>query len=229
MAMRRLVVLSALSGSLLFAAGKKESVIVPVDLSAGPAFHVLPTPLSDGQSFLSGLAVEAFAVITPDVLKSQRDRIPKKWRRMISKDQELHIKPFYLTFLPTTFLIHRGDRHEAYAATWSLFGLNWVARPLSSLEAEFGLKLPTLTYAWIQSPRIEENDKVFWGIGATPRAQILWRITKSLHASASWDQHLYLPIATTEYTPQDRSPENWSTHGVASLKLHVRLPTTQKI
>lgn len=214
---------------ITWAAGKKEEVIVPIDISAGPAFHMLPIPLADGQTFLGGIAIDAYAVVTPDVLKNQKDRIPKKWRKFIAQDQELQIKPFYLTLLPTTFLIHRGDRHEAYAATWSFFGLNWVYRPLKPVDIEFGLKLPTLTYAWIQSPRIEEEDKTFFGIGATPRIQALWRVSRSVHLSAAWDENLYLPIATAEYTPTDRRKETWTTHGVASFKLHFRIPTTQRI
>lgn len=228
-AMKTSLSLLLFSLSIVFANGKKEAVVVPIDISAGPAFHMLPTPLADGHTFMTGLAIEAYAVITPDILTSKRDRIPKKWRKLIAKDQELQIKPFYLTLLPSTFLIHTGDDHEAYAATWSLFGLNWVARPLKTVELEFGIKLPTLTYAWVQSPRIEEGDAIFWGLGATPRVQSLWRVTKSVHLSAAWDQHLYLPIATTQYTPTDKSAENWTSHGVGSLKLHIRLPTLQKI
>lgn len=176
-----------------------------------------------------GLAIDAYAVITPEVMKANMDRIPKKWRKFISKDQEMQIKPFYLSLMPTTFLIHTGTDHEAYAATWSLLGLNWVAQPLPYLEASFGIKLPTITYAWIQSPRIEEGDKSFLGLGASPGCQILWRPLPYLHFSARWDEHFYLPIAATEYTPIDRQPENWSMHGVASLQMHVRIPSKQKI
>lgn len=227
--MRKLILCIFCFALTLPAKSSKETVVVPIDISAGPAFHFLPPPLADGHTQMGGLALEAYAVITPKVIQDQKDRIPKKWRKLISKDQELQIKPFYLTILPTTFLVHRGEDHEAYAATWSFFGLNWNARPLNSLEFELGVKLPTLTYAWVKSPRIEEGDKTFWGLGLSPRIQGLWRITETFHFSASWDQHLYLPIVTTQYSPTDRSPENWTSHGVASFKLHVRVPTLQKI
>jgi hypothetical protein len=71
-----------------------REVEVPINVAIGPSFHYLPPALGDGQLLLPGIAFEAFAVITPDVMKQHKDRIPASWRRMISLDQEMHIKPY---------------------------------------------------------------------------------------------------------------------------------------
>ena len=206
-----------------------EEVVIPIDFAVGPAVHTLPGALSDGQTFLPGIALDVFAVVTPDVIKNNKDRIPKTWRKLISPDQELHIRPWYLTLLPSSFLIHPGNNHAAYAATVSLFGIYWNNQPIHATEFSLGVKLPTITYAWIQSPQIEEGDRKFLGLGIAPRASFLWKITDQVQLSVSWDENLYLPIQTTEYTPLDRSKVNWTFHGVGSCLVHIRIPTIQKI
>ncbi|HSQ43020.1 MAG TPA: hypothetical protein VLM37_12140 [Fibrobacteraceae bacterium] len=206
-----------------------KEVEVPVDISIGPAFHYLPSSLSDGQTLLPGVAIDVFGVISPEVLRQNRDRVPKRWRSMMSMDQEMHIKPWWLTLFPTTFIIHPGKEHEVWGASWSLVGINWNNRPTKTTEVQAHIKLPTVTWIWVKSPRIEEGDENLIGIGATPGVQVLWRPWPSLQFTLGWDQNFYLPLACTEYTPLDHTSKDWMWQGVASFMVHVRIPSKQRI
>ena len=206
-----------------------QEVPVPIDIAVGPAFHWLPSPLSDGQLLLPGIAIDAYGVISPEVLRENSDRIPSRYRRMVSLDQEMHLKPFWVALMPTTFLIHPGKGHQAYGATWSLVGLDWNVQPLHSLELSARIKLPTVSWFWVQSPRIEEGDVNLVGLGLSPGLEAQWIPSTSFRISASWDQNLYLPLATAEFTPLDKAHEKWTWHGVASLLFHFRIPSLQRI
>jgi len=212
-----------------FAAQSKKDIEVPINIGVGPSFHMLPNELSDGQTLMPGIALQIYAVLSPEVLQQNADRIPRNWRRLISPDQELHIKPWYLTILPTTILLHPGVHHQAWGVTWSLFGLESNVRPTKSTELQAHLQLPTISATWIQSSRMEQGDKTFVGLGVTPGIQALWKPFKSLQFSLGWDESLYLPISTTEYTPIDKTPTHWIAHGIATFLVHVRIPTLQKI
>ena len=204
-------------------------VDIPVEVSVGPAFHFIPSALSDGQTFVPGISLDVFAVISPEIIKAHQDRIPSNWRSMIDPDQEFHIKPFWLLLMPTNFMLQAGTTHQAWSASLSLLGLQWNNQPTPTTLVQAGVKLPTFTYAWFMSPRIQEGGTKMLGVGITPFVQGLWKVSPVWSLSASWDQQIYVPLPTTEYKTTGGSPRNWMWQGVASIMLHVRIPTKRSL
>lgn len=208
---------------------KNQEIPIPLNVGLGPSFHHLPATLSNGKTFLPGVSLDVFLVISPEVLQQYKDRIPKRYRHWIQLKREMHLQPWYFTLLPTSLVLEPGKKHEVYGATWNFVELAWYQDLPFKLSLLASVKLPTITYLWVKSPQLQKGDEHLVAFGASPQAYLLWKLNSQIQLTVGYIHCLYLPLKTSQYKPLDRNSENWTTQGILEMKLHWRIPISRRL
>ena len=119
---------------------KKEPTEISVDIAVGGAGLMFPGAIQDDHSFHTSLRLDLKAIITHAIIKKNKKRIPKKYRKMVLKQKEIRFRPGALMFIPTNLIISPQEKTQIYGANWSLMGLG-IAPGLGPLRLGIGAKL----------------------------------------------------------------------------------------
>ncbi len=240
--MRRLLMLLALIGLAMPGAAfakkakkkkkrrkAKQEVSIPIDIGIGPAVHMITGPIQDDQQLHSGLKLNLYAVISKKIIKANKHRIPKKYRGLASKLDEVRLRPFPLILLPDTlYLSPKRERTQMWGASWKLIG---VGLPLirKPVRLAIGVDLK-LDYAWIDSDLEALGTTNFFRPGLAPGAELEIPFGQSFLISVGWMSTFYPPqeVGGDVFAWGELDQSIWHI-GQAYLKLHFRIPYTTRI
>jgi hypothetical protein len=206
---------------------KKEGGDILLNIGAGPAYHRLTNPLNDEWHY--GINLDIHVVVPSAVLKARKDDIPSQYRKFIDLNQDMELRPLYLAAIPSDiFISPKNDGHTAvYGATWHMYGLGVNLIDSKSFRLGFGVKVPTLTFLYIDSDHLTDDEWML-GLGATGAAHALIPLSKNMFFSAEWKSNLYLPLEDTKLKPIPGTQLDDSNHlwhiGTAAFLIHYRFP-----
>lgn len=198
-------------------------VTLPVNVGIGPAAFTLTGPVADDQFFHPGLRIDVFAVISPELIRQNINRVPKKYRKQaLGIKSELRYSPLW--YLPESLILAPAFNNTG------IFGVNFnplsLSIPLSEsprLSLSAGL---LLSYAYIASDTLPSPTH-FLRPGLGLKAEAEFPLSKSFLVSLGWQSSLYPPQevggAILEWGELDTSI--WHI-GQAFLLFHFRFPYT---
>ncbi len=204
---------------------KRGPVTVPVDLGVGPAVHLLTGKLQDDQTLHYGLKISLYAVIDQKLIKENIHRVPKKYRKMAAKQEEVRYRPGILALVPDTlFISPKTDQTAMYGANWSLIGIgtSFGKTPRVGIKADLDV-----AYAYIGSddPALGTTHFLRPGLGLQLDLEIPF--TDSFLMSLGWKSTAYVPqeVGGAVFS-WGKAEDNLWHFGQAFLKLHFRFPYT---
>ena len=125
---------------------KRREVTVPVEVGLGPAGHTFFNQLSERYPVYYGARLNIEAVIDKKLIKQNKRKIPKKYRKLALKLNEVRFRPGPLLFVPRTLFISPGADSSMYGAQWDLIGLGMGLGPFR-LAADVLFTYAYLNYA----------------------------------------------------------------------------------
>jgi hypothetical protein len=134
---------------------KKREVTVPVEVGLGPAGHMIFGDMQERQALFYGARLNLEAVIDKALIKKNKKKIPKKFRKMALKLNEVRFRPFPLSLVPRTLFISPGES-SMYGAMWDLIGLGTGLGPLK-LSADLQFAYAYLSYGSGEGDDAEES------------------------------------------------------------------------
>ena len=223
--MRKLLVLAILAAAPV---ARAEQVTVPVDLGVGPAgFLFVPGPVYDDQKIHYGLKLSVQAIISQELIRRERNRIPAQYRQMAMQQKEVRLTPFPLTLVPESFFISPKLEHTGiYGATWKPMS---IGAALGGGAARLGIDVGVvLTAAYLYSDGTLPNT-FFARPGLSGQAELELMPTDVFGISLGWESAVYIPQKLGSFL--DVTPTNqaiWHI-GDAFVKLHFRFPYTANL
>lgn len=206
----------------------KEEVEIPINVGIGPSLFWFPG-LTPDRDLHTGVRLEIYAVIDQAMIKKFKNRIPKKFRRMATAQQEIHVAPSLMMLIPDAIIISPGDTSSIYGATWTLLGLGVNLVNSSRFDASVSVNFPTLTYLHVQSPANNPENSNLFGIGATPALLTQIRITDNWLLGLSYYHTFQLPLEMNQFERANGTQKTWNHFGEISAVLHYRFPMMQKM
>jgi hypothetical protein len=119
---------------------KKKPTQIDVDVAVGGAGLMFPGVIQDDAQFHTSLRFNLQAIITQALIKKNKRRIPKKYRKLALKQKEIRFRPGVLALIPTNLVVSPQENTSIYGANWSLIGFG-VAPSLGPLRLGVGAKL----------------------------------------------------------------------------------------
>jgi hypothetical protein len=198
-------------------------VTVPVDLGIGPAFHWISGPIQDDRAPHFGIKLSLAAIIDRETIAANKGRIPKKYRGMASKIDELRYTP--TIFIPDTIYLSPPTDAESTA----MYGLSFrpigIGLPIIRVpRVRVGADLD-LTYAYIDGEKAGLGTTHFLRPGLAVGVDIELPLSKVFLVSVGW--------VSTVYPPQEVGGEIFALGaledsiwhiGQAYVQLHFRFP-----
>ena len=202
---------------------KSGPVTVPVDLGIGPAFHWISGPIQDDRAPHFGIKLSLAAIIDRETIAANKGRIPKKYRGMASKIDELRYTP--TIFIPDTIYLSPPTDAESTA----MYGLSFrpigIGLPIIRVpRVRVGADLD-LTYAYIDGEKAGLGTTHFLRPGLAVGVDIELPLSKVFLVSVGW--------VSTVYPPQEVGGEIFALGaledsiwhiGQAYVQLHFRFP-----
>ncbi len=241
-----LVLLVAMAGDGLGKTRKKKAkkkrpkvastITVPVDVGIGPTANWFTGVIGDDQQFHYGLKLDIAAIIDQQTIKANKQRIPKKYRKMAMSMKEVVYRPFW--WLPDSFLISPKLNHSfMYGVTLRpiVLGLPLIDNGFMKFSLSAGL-LVTYAYmgndTWVDKGYAKDSMH-FLRPGADAKAELLLKLSKSFLVSWGWDSHFYVPqrvgAGPLEGLGENLLEESVWHNGQAFVMLHFRFPYTTKL
>lgn len=203
--------------------GKKGPVTVPVDLGIGPAFHWISGPIQDDHAPHYGIKLSLQAIIDRETIAANKGRIPKKYRGMASKIDELRYTP--TIFIPDTIYISPPSEDSPTA----LYGLSFrpigIALPLIRVpRLAIGADID-LSYIYIDGEERGLGTTHFLRPGLAIGADLEIPLSKSFLVSFGWVSTVYPPqeVGGEIFALGELEDSIWHI-GQAYMKLHFRFP-----
>ena len=228
---------SATSGSLMvllvlaaLASGpaRAADVTVPVDLGIAPALHRFSGPIAADQAWHYGLRLSVEAVIDQKTLKSQRQRVPAKYRKYIDQANEVRIRPLW--WLPSTlFLSPKRERTQIWGLVLRPIGVGLSVDSIVRISASAGA---IATYAFIDSSSLLDDAMHFLRPGLEGRLDFELPLSDSLLLSAGWASMVHVPqrlgASLMDFDDLQRAGSVWHV-GQAYVMAHIRFPYTTSL
>ena len=181
------VCLTTMSGVLL---AKKREVTVPVEVGLGPATHIIFGEMRQRQEYFYGARINIEAIINKALIKKYKKKVPKKYRRLALRLNEVRFRPWPLSAVPRTLFISPGER-SMYGAMWDLLGLGSGFGALK-VSADLQLAYAYLNYGGSGDDASEESMHLLRpGLGLA--AHIPVQLTDSLGLDIGWRSTLMPP------------------------------------
>lgn len=202
---------------------KKGPVTVPVDLGIGPAVHMVTGPIQDDQQLHYGVKISLAAIISQEIIKSQKHRIPKKYRGMATRMKEVRYTP--TIFIPDTlFISPKTERTGMYGVNFQPVAINLPLVRSPRLAIGAGLDL---TYIYIDSDEPALGTTHFLRPGLDLTADLEIPLSKSFLISVGWASIFYPPqeVGGEIFELGKLDDSIWHI-GQAYLQLHFRFPYT---
>lgn len=199
---------------------KKGPITVPVDIGVGPAVHLFTGPLQDDQTLHYGLKISLQAIIGKKLIRQNLHRVPKKYRGMAKKQNEVRIRP--TIFIPDTLYISpKTEQTGMYGVNWRLIGLGTMLGPLT-----VGARL-NMSYAFIHSDDPKLGTTHFLRPGASLDASVELPLSKTFLMSFGWSSFFYPPqeVGGEVFALGETDASIWHV-GQGFMKFHFRFPYT---
>ena len=217
---------------------------IPIDVGVGPAAHWFPAPYRSAVPEL-GISVGTYAVVDTEIVKMLKARIkvPPKYQALVDRldmEHEWHVRRAPLTYLPAHLVLSpplptQGKPTSAYGLAWDPLmldlhvGLGHTESPLRLLV---GAGLPTASLTWLDSGTPAGGAQFAVGLGAQASASLTVRLSWAFSISLEWrsDVRVSAPLVQ-DLANGAATKQSWALWhvGTASLGVHFRVPTYQKV
>ncbi|GBU24540.1 hypothetical protein R83H12_01174 [Fibrobacteria bacterium R8-3-H12] len=217
---------------------EKQEVEVPINIGVGPAFFWIPGVV--GRELHTGAKFDLYAVITPKMLQEHENKIPKKYKKYVNMEEEMHISQLWMIILPKYLIISPPGEEKSYiyGGLWSFLSLseNFLNNKYAELELE--LVLPTISYIYASDKKNKPDGQHLWGIGTMLRLSNTVKFSESFLATLAYGHNFNLPLQYFGVSPPNNGYQEegestrrqWIQTGVLSLVFHFRfLSIKQKI
>lgn len=118
----------------------KEPTEIAIDVAVGGGGLMFPGVIQDQTPYHATLRLDLHAIITNELIKKNKNRIPKKYRQLALKQEELRFRPGAISFIPTNVVISPMEKTQLYGANWGLLGVG-VAPKLGPLRLGISAQL----------------------------------------------------------------------------------------
>jgi len=214
---------------------EKQEVEVPINIGVGPAFFWIPGVTDRGLH--TGAKLDLYAVITPKLLHEHENKIPKKYKKYVNLDEEMHISMLWMSLIPKYLIISPGEENYIYGGLWDFISLSDHFLKREHIELDWEVVLPTITYIYANDKKNAPDGQHLWGIGAMLRIANTIRFSDSFLATLSYGhnfnaplQSLGIPSPNNSYQEEGKgSRQQWIQTGILSLVFHFRFNVKQKI
>jgi len=214
-------------------AKEKQEVEVPINIGIGPAFFWIPGVVN--RELHPAAKLDLYAVITPKMLHEHENKIPKKYKKYVNMDEEMHVSPLWMAIIPKYLIISPRAECSVYGGLWSFFGIsgNFLKNKIIELEGE--LVLPTISYLYTNDKKNEPETQHLLGIGAMLRLANTIKFSEKFLTTLAYGHNFNLPlppldpIPNNTYTKEADKEHRWFQAGVLSLVFHYRFNIKQKI
>jgi hypothetical protein len=207
-------------------AKEKKEVEVPINIGIGPAYFWIPGIV--GKELHPGVKFDLYAVITPKVLHEYENKIPKKYKKLVNMNEEMHVTPLWMSLIPKYLIINPAAENSIYGGIWSLLGISQMFLKNNFIELEAELVLPTISYLYTNAPKNDPDIQHLFGIGAMLRLENTIKFSEKFLTTLAYGHNFNLPLSNT-YKEEDKAEQRWLQAGVLSLVLHYRFNIKQKI
>lgn len=218
-------VISVVGVSSSFA--KKKEITVPVEVGVGPAGHIIFGGVQERQAVFYGARLNLEAIINKALIQENKKKVPKKYRKMAMKLNEVRLRPGPLAYIPKTLYISPGE-NSMYGAMWDLLGLGTGFGPLK-LSADLQFLYAYLSLGAQEKLPEQSMHLLRPALGLTAHIPIMF--TDSFGIDLGW-RSTFMP-------PQEigESPLSFSTDldktvwhiGQAYLAITFRIPYTTRM
>lgn len=213
--------------------GDAKPAEIPINVGVGPLGATFFGPIAEDQRYHWGLELKIAAIIDKAVLKSQRKRVPKRFRGMVDRMGQVEIGHL---LIPDRFFISPRLKNTAiYGVTFRPIGIN---QPL--VKSPFRLTIGAglmLTYAYINTsygPEVLPNERKtpegtthFLRPGLDLKAELTIPLTRNFLISGGWSSAFYPPQKVGEGIASFGGTEGAIWHvGRAFAMIHIRFPYT---
>jgi hypothetical protein len=221
-----LVVCGSLFGSQ---AQAKEDVEIPINVGVGPAVYQFGGVIEDNQPLHYGLALDVAAIIDKAAIKKHKDKIPKKYRKMVAKIGEARVG--YMLIPDSLFLSPGEDGTSIYGATWRPISVN-VPLKLPGMKLKFGAGL-VMSYSYIDiaaNGDVPASTTHFFRPGLDLRAHLEIPLTESFIVSLGWSSGFYVPQEVGgDFSAMGEGDQSLWQIGQGSLVFNYRFPFKTKL
>jgi hypothetical protein len=206
-----------------------SKVMVPVQIGVGPAFHNITGLVGDDQTFHYGIKTYSAAVLSNAWLKKNKSRIPKKYRKMVLKQDEIRMHPLVLALIPDTiFLSPKTKNVGIFGASFRplAFGIAPISGGSVRLDVGVGLLLTYMYLTAEPASNIPMDTLHFLRPGLDLKIGLEIKLSEGFLFSMGWASQLYLPQSLEKDADfSDMSMENSIWHiGQAYALLNFRFP-----
>lgn len=196
-------------------------VTVPVDIGVGPSAWLISNRVFADQPVHTGLTFSIQAVLDKKWLKKNKRLVPKKYRSLIARMDEVRITPYF--WIPESIVISPAWKDTGvYGISWRPFsyGIPWIRKGVR-FSTSAGLRV---TYLFLHS-RTLPSPTHFVRPGLDLKAYLEIPFSDTVLVSLSWASHFYPPQRLGGHPLQFVPFEDAIWHvGQGTLKLHVRVP-----
>jgi len=214
---------------------EKKEVEVPINIGVGPAFFWIPGVVD--RELHPGAKFDLYAVITPKIMHENENKIPKKYKKLVNMDEEMHISPLWMAIVPKYLIISPGAESSIYGGLWSILGISEIFLSNNFTKLEANLLLPTISYLYATDAKKNAPDtQHLFGIGAMLRLANTITFSEKFLTTLAYGHNFNLPLPTLGPIPNNTykeeaktSEQRWLQTGVLSLVFHFRFNIKQKI
>jgi len=212
---------------------EKQEVEVPINIGVGPAFFWIPGVV--GRELHPGAKFDLYAVITPKMLQENENKIPKKYKKYVNMEEEMHITMLWMTLIPKYLIISPGEESSIYGGLWSIIGLSQKFLKTNLIELKGEVVLPTISYLYTNAPKNDPHTQHLLGIGAMLRLENTIKFSEKFLTTLAYGHNFNLPLPALDpipnntYKEEAKAEQRWLQTGILSLVFHFRFDIKQKV
>ena len=130
------------------------SVEIPINIGLGPTAMKFSGPMDESdETYYLGLKLDIAAVVTKEVIKKKKGKIPKKYRKMAEKIGEAKIS--HMLIPKNIVFASNSEDSSVYGATWQPLGIGAPIRAgILSLRLSLGL---VFSYYYLSHEKYSES------------------------------------------------------------------------
>ena len=208
----------------------KRTVTVPVELAIGPSAFMFSGPIQRAEPFISGINLSLEAIISRELIRQNKKKIPKKYRRYAKNLNEVRLRPFPLPLIPTELVLSPSSNVAVYGASWSILGLSTRLGPIR-LGARLHASLLSIRANQALAEEGRPTELFFARPGVRFQASVPIQLSQGLGLAAGWRSALYIPQPLNGSVAELGRFDDQSLWHIGQLYLSilVRFPYTTRI
>ena len=206
-----------------------SKITVPINLGIAPTLNRINGDVTTDQTFHYGLKIQLKAILDQETLRTQGNKIPKKYRESVKKMKELRYAPFF--WLPDSLYISpKIENTGIFGITFRPIALGISLLQTSSLRLYLGAGL-ILTYMYIYYDadaglEKEAGSTHFLRPGIDITAEVEIKFSQQFLLSFGWTSQVYIPqkIGEFGFGADPFGHDSIWHNGQIFLMLHFRFP-----